>query len=267
MSWLDDDYTRRAAISVATSGSTADVDVVIPSDWDDFWDEIDANGYGVRVTLADGRTAVPYAVDNGSGGAFDRSGRLGRVRIDGATFRSTAGLCSLLWLYYGIETPTSGAAAVTMGSPLTGRIEQAQPHRPILAQPLRPGLATPRDAVAKTPTEETVVWVDVTGLLERRRTDTAGLDHLEEPWAALPAGYDDTGTTAAIVEATRHRWVELDSERGRRIYLRVGLTGGTDGEVYTVRVPISTIAPEAAPEQRRAIEVAFAVRVTAPLES
>lgn len=266
MSWLDQDYTRRAAITVPSTGSSHDVDVVLPPDWDDFWGEIDADGHGVRVTLADGRTLVPYAVDNGSGGAFSRASRLGRVRIDGATFQSSAGT-SLLWLYYGIDAPTNGAVAVTMSSVVTGRIEQAQPLRPILAQPLRPGLAQPRDAVAKAPAEESVVWLDVTDLLEQRRTETEGSSRLEEPWRALPAGYDDAGASAAVVEASRHRWVESESERGRRTYLRVGLTGGTDGEVYTVRVPIVTCAPEAVPEQRRVVEAAVALRVTAALET
>jgi len=89
-------YTKRAAISVDTTGGGGSVDVTIavPSDWDDFWTSILANGYDIVVTQADGDTLCTFDRDG-----YDYANRVLTLEVDNVTL--TAGKVTVLWVYYG----------------------------------------------------------------------------------------------------------------------------------------------------------------------
>ena len=63
MAYRSSSYRRRVAISVVTTAtaSTADVEFTPHDAWDEFWAAIDASGYGIRLTEADGVTPLTYA--------------------------------------------------------------------------------------------------------------------------------------------------------------------------------------------------------------
>lgn len=265
MSWYKEPYQRRAAITVHNSGGagTIDVDVVIPADWDEFWDEIDASGNELRVTSGDGYTLLAYSVDNGSGGAFDKTGRNGRIRIDGASVPATADSIVLFWLYFDTSSNQgSGAVVTTISSPLTGYVERATPSWMIYeAQPLRPGKTGPRETFGKTVADTISVWVDFTDFLEHRRNPYAKRMMFEEPFIAVITAEDSAGANApTLFTSSAARWVEVYGVRGRRIYLRVTVTAGATATAYTIKVSVSTRVPLIS-SNNRVHETRFGLRV------
>ena len=165
-------WRRRASISVDIAGATpVDVDVVIPKDWDDFWDVIDASGLELRAVWYDGQTVLSYSVDDGAGGAFDRTNRLGRIRIDGMTVPAATAVLQV-WLYYDSSSAQgTGAVATVIAAARTGYIELGSPgqyqftHMPQTARSLKP-----RSILHKTVNEQIFVWIRLDGALAKRTT-------------------------------------------------------------------------------------------------
>jgi hypothetical protein len=255
MSWYDEDYQKRAAITVheGTATATADVDITIPSDWDDFWDAIDSSGNELRITYADGYTLVPgYDVDKPGGGAFSKANRTGRLRIDAATFPNVGNTLVLFWVYYDtVSTQGDGSAAVTMASIKDGYIELGKPATDKhTSQRHPPGLSRPRRIVSKTAGETAVVSVDLARVLEQRETPFAGRRAHEEPWAVLHAALEQDGTTSATAtifptNGAGSRYIETKGETGaeRSLWLKVPIAAGTNGDNYTVSLIVRTLQP------------------------
>ncbi len=256
MSWKSSVYQNRMAISAVNTagGATKDIDVVIPADWDEFWDVIDATGLELRVTLADGYTAVPYSVDDGAAGTFSRSARTGRVRIDGATVTGTATECVLLWLYYNTtSTQGTGAVATTIAAQLTGVIERGQPSTWVAtATTPRPGLTRPRSTFGKGTADQANLWLDITQLLENRGTTSGGRYMFEEPVSVTYTVVDNAAAAqAGMIDTTMVRFVEIETGTGgRRLFLRLRVKAGTDATQYTAVAVITTATPLETPPHR-----------------
>lgn len=250
MSWYDDAFRRRKAITVhsAAGGGSFDADITIPPDWDEFWDEIDSAGNELRVTRADGYTLLTYDVDNGSGGAFSLASRLGRIRIDTAGAVGTATETCLFWVYFD-STSTQGDAsqAVTMTSVLTGYIELAAPSTYICSfEPPRAGLTAPRQSIGKGASDDLFVWLDLSQQLSTRVTKFANRMQYEEPIQALYSVVNGAGAAqAAMITAADTRWVEVVEGNARRLFLRVRVKAGTSGTNYTLIATVTTTNPVA----------------------
>jgi hypothetical protein len=239
-------WTRRAAITVVNSGPAASVDVniTIPPDWDDFWSQIDSSGNELRVVSYDSRTLLTYDVDDGSGGAFDKTNRLGRIQIDAATVINTSSVV-LVWLYYGSTSNQGDASqAVVIASPVSGYIELGRPRgRAYTYQPPTPNLTRPNTILPpKRTTESVYVWVDVTPALQRRQTpgNTAAL-HEEAFYASMgvlnAAGADQT----AMYDITKCRFVY--HQPSGRTWFRAYVTAGSAATNYVVAPTIRTALP------------------------
>ncbi len=249
MSWYDEDYRRRRAITVinASGGATIDANITIPPDDDDFWETIDSSGNGVRITLADGYTLAVYDIDNGSGGAFSKASRLGRIRIDGLSTGSTADEALLLWMYYDVDTPVDGSSAVTITSAESGYIELGRPvwvEAPVVRA--RVGVSRPEVIVHKDSSELYHVWLDLSQAIQRRASRYAGRLHYEEPRRLTYGLYNAAGTLQTTMDdPSGVRFVEVP-ELGsleRRLYARIPVQGGSDDTKYTLRTAISTRVP------------------------
>ncbi len=248
MSWYDDNYQRRAAISVPNSAgaASADIDITIPPDWDEFWDVIDAAGAQLRITAADGRTLVTYDVDKPGGGAFSSTARTGRLRIDAASLTNTANACCLFWVYFDPETTvTAGDVVVTMSAPIDGYIELGRPaDRRLVLQKQPPGLTRPQSLESKESTATIHYWLDAAQVLELYRRPSSGHLQYEEVAAALVVIKDSAGADANALEVHADtRFVEVVRGRERRMWVRISVTGGTDGSRYTVGVVVYTATP------------------------
>lgn len=239
-------WTRRVMITVVCSAAvaSADVDVTIPPDFDDFWDRIDSSGLELRVVSSDSRTKLSYSVDNGSGGAFDKSGRLGRIRIDAATMPNE--ICvAVLWLYYGSSsTQGTGAVATVMAAPINGYVELSVPAgRRFRYEPSTPNLTRPRTVLgAKRSAEAVYVWFDLTRAISRRFTPGSGSYTHEELYYAMIEILNSVSVAqAGMTDITKCRlvWMPQDGSTWMRIYV----TSGASGSNYAVVPKVYTRIP------------------------
>ena len=231
------------SVDNTAAGGAQDVDITIPRDFDDFWENIDVNGLELRIVSANSQDLAAYSVDNGSGGAFDRANRLGRIRVDAFAFGATPGMW-VLWLYYRSQTAQGTAAVATViASPVTGYIELGRPNmRQYPYAPPRPGFSRPNSISSKTSGENVDVWLDVTDALEFRSVKgNAGIFH-EEPSLAIVNVYNSSQVDQPLMydkTATRFLFVQSIG----RTFVKVAIQGGTDGVSYTVVPTIYTCRP------------------------
>jgi hypothetical protein len=267
VSWYDEDYLERLPISAVNTagGATKDVELVIPKDLDIFWEAIDADGDELRVTAADGYTLLTYAVDDGAGGAFNKTTRAGRIRIDGATVPGTANECMLFWLYFDtVSVQGDASAGVAIASAETGYIDRGAPNGWVAAaSPPRPGRDRPNSVHGKSASDDGFLFLDVTPLLERRVSDFAGKHYYEEPRAATyEVQLSSTeAAQAAMIDTASTRWLETKDRNGRRLYLRLRVKAGTTDLEYTLVATIPTCVPTQSGTHRTPVpRVGFRVR-------
>lgn len=237
-------WTRKVAVSLvqtADDGVAADWDVVIPQGFDDFWNTIDASGAELRITNAVG-ALFQYTVDNGSGGAFDKANRLGRIRLNDVANPAVKHV-QLAWLFYGSTNPQgSGANGATGTGTKTGYIELARPGGPYVVAhtPQIPGTTQPLKSFSKGASEVADLWIRLTGargpltpyfsapLLEgphyftQTVENTSGLDQ--------PAMRDDA--------LMRFVWGP-----GMGLWARVIVKAGSSGANYTSSVLTRMVSP------------------------
>ena len=243
MSWRadTDPWPYRVGVMVDGSGSTAatnDVDFVIPADFDLFWDNIDASGNELRACASDGFTLLTYSIDNGSGGAFSKASRLGRVQVDGLV--KTAANCTIVfWLYFGLSGASSGAASTTISGALTGRAVLAcpPPDRTLLMAPETVGTTEPSAQIQKAVNDAFWVWLDVEAYLSRRCESYAGSLRYAEI-GEVSAGLDITEKNAGSASIHSLANTRIVFSSGRTYVLIWIGSGGSSGVDYTIKVPI-----------------------------
>ena len=166
MSWYSSDFSHREAISVDNHGGSnpCDIEVVIPIDWPEFWDVVQASGNDVYVTRDDGINTVSFKLDS-----WNYAAKTGNIHIDNFTASSTA---------------SSAQTALTVSNPKTGFIETHQPgtgSSPVIpCQPEAPGATNPRAEVSKASTEDIFIWWDLSRVLARRDFPYQNRRNLEE---------------------------------------------------------------------------------------
>lgn len=247
MAWFKETFTRRAIISVdnTAGAASADINVTIPKSLDAFWDVIDSSGLELRVVSANSETILSYAIDNGSGGAFDATAitnRNGRLQIDAASLPAVANSTVGLWLYWGTtSTQGTGASAVAIASAINGYIELSNPGQYRFAHhPQVPGQTRPRFTVHKRVAEEVALWVDYGSVLQRRPTPgNKGVYH-EEIWYATPSVLNiSAADQTAMYDATKNRLVWWND----RFWYKMIVKAGTTATNYTAIPSVRTLLP------------------------
>lgn len=227
-----------------TAGSAAgDVDVIIPQEWDDFWQQIDVNGFELRVISYDSRTVLAYSVDNRAGGAFDKPNRLGRIRIDAMTLPAVAGASVVVWLYYATTTVQGTGAVVTaIAAPKSGYLELANPGQHRYAyRPQIPNQTRPQFTTQKRVNEEIHVWVDFGGVMAAHLVGAASTVFYEEPYYATIGVLDIAGADVpTMYDSARNRLVWWN----RSIWMRCLVKAGTTATNYTVVPDLRTMLPD-----------------------
>ena len=238
MSWLRvgstvPQFRRSISIDATAAATASDVSIVIPPALSEFWDAIDASGNELRVTDADGETALTYQV-TGSISGFDRSTRDGIIQID--NYDPAAVCVGQAWLYYGISGASSGAGSFTFAASRTGYLYPGAPVSIISALPQRPGDTRPRDAVSKSADEVTWIWFDFKDLLQVLTTPNGE----QQQWEEL----DEVTYYVTLAGATQAGMVSASSVRiiGGR-YVQLLVQGGSSGSSYTVVAQATTTYP------------------------
>tara|TARA_Y100000361_G_scaffold123194_1_gene115746 strand:+ start:176 stop:940 length:765 start_codon:yes stop_codon:yes gene_type:complete len=178
-SWYSKDFTHRAAIVVDNHGGSnpCDVEIVIPTDFPEFWDVVQSSGNDVYVTLPDGFTLATFKLDS-----WNYSAKTGNIHVDNLVASSTtAGL--VIYVYWGNPNATSGQSAFTVQSAKTGYITTDTPgsgSAPVIpCRPEPPGATNPRAEISKASAEQVYVWWDLSRVLGRRRVPYNNRKNLE----------------------------------------------------------------------------------------
>jgi hypothetical protein len=247
-SWYDSAYLYRIPISVDNSGGgtgTYSFVLTIPTDLDNFWDNVQADGDDIIITEPDGFTpigagnATALEIDNGSGSTFSGGSRLGRIRLDKYT-SGTAGSSCFLWMYYGNAAATSDNAFGSWSTPttVTARITREGGQRvspKILTRPEAPGATVPRVQWAKVSTETLFAYWDFSSELNQRDQPYEGVLWYEGIASAILSAETGGANSTAVVTVTR---VQMMGTRGAVI--RTEHPAGTSGTDYTIKLKVTT---------------------------
>lgn len=248
MGWLSDNWRKRRIINFNNSGAgasgTVDVEFVVPAEWDEFWDNIDINGFDIRITQADGVTLVPYDF-----ASFNSTTRTGTIQVDGAYATGFANEVVVLFMYYDPVTGNSdGTSAVTISSAETGYMDFTDP-RSLSAvytfEPERPGISEPLYQTAGPTNVRNFVVIDITRSLERRQTPSGDRLNYEEPFSVIATSTNDAGSGASVHSLDYMGFFEAQTPRGRRTFLRTTVESMVNGTNYTIIPNIVTLIPGA----------------------
>lgn len=267
MGWYNKVWTRRVPITLLDISGVASADffVTIPKGFDDFWNTVDSSAAEIRVVSGDGETVLEYYVDDGAGGAFSKTNRLGRLKLNDVTLPSVADSAVLAWLYYG-STSNQGSGAgggSAPGSGSDGYIDLWSPrgyrftHHSQVPQQTRP-----RYSIHKRVDEEVYVNVVYTGVLANRSQPGHKSRSYEEPYYATGTVINTSNVAqASMIDATRHRF--FDAGNGN-IGFRMVVKGGTSTYQYTALPDLRTTLPGASSVHQRMItSIGIYVRDTA----
>lgn len=248
MPWfgVDGVWQQRAAITLYSSSDLAqDFDVTIPAGWDNFWEEIDASGNELRVTDALG-TLLDYGIDNGSGGAFSKTSRLGRLRINNYDTPISTGGATLCWLYFDSTSAQGSAAGTTGGGGQSGWIELAHPTGSAIFphKDHRPGGTFPPYRISKSAASQRDVWIGYGAHTARAHQGYYASSLLEEVYYSLVDVVDTAGSSvSSMYDADRIRYVWIPKGPMAGTWLRMPVIAGTTGTNYTLTVLTRIVSP------------------------
>lgn len=249
MSWLSG-YKYRTPITVENSGgvlTTVDAAATLPPEWPEFWDTILSSGYDVRVTSADGVTAVSYKLSS-----FTYASKLAVVALNDVTV--VASTQTVFWLYWGNASATDGQAVFTPAS-IVDAFVVIEPPNGLYVRCVEEasGVTKPAQVIVKKVDETTDVYIDFGRVMSPRDRPYAGSRAYEEISSIVTCRIDSGGAAqAGMVTATKHRI-------GPRSTVKMRILGGTTATDYTGICRILTTLG-------RTLEARFLLRVRNPVE-
>jgi len=197
-------WRRRVAFCVdfLSGSSPNDVSLNLTQLSDVFWDNVRTDGYDLRVTGADGITAITFERDS-----WSKANRTGVLEIDNMPF-STTDIMANGWLYFDhTGTPSDVSTSVTLSSAKTAYMlmqGQIPADNVVVWRPERRGATKPRHIVVKQAGETIYVWFDMSRALQRFARAQHGSVLFEEidyvkfevlDVASAQAGMFEEGTT------------------------------------------------------------------------
>jgi len=234
MTWYDKDYKKRQMIGVdvfggSGSSATIDIEILIPPDWDTFWDEIKSDMKDIVVTDPVGEM-VTFAHKAGA----NYSTRTLTLQVDDYPSNHDNSM-NALWVYYGDATETTDhTSSVTIASAKDGYILLERPYSRVVASR---GGQSATDAPITSFNKSTIDTIDVffltSGLLGRRLENYNDRDGLEAIDYVQVFSYDSGGTNSNT------RYDVADTRLGNN-FVRARYKAGDNGSDYAVAIEIFT---------------------------
>lgn len=234
MTWYNKDYRRRQIVGVDCTGgtgttATVDVEFEVPSDWDDFWDNIRSDFKDVVVTDMFGEE-VSFARKSGA----NYSNRVLVLQVDGLSIKNDDSIQVLYVYFYNPDETVDSSTSVTITSAKTGHIMLSAPHtRVVQAGGSSSALDVPLQSFIKSSNEEIhVFWVLGNNLAKRltpynERNDEEGIEHVQV------YSYDSSGTNAT------ERYDERETRLGNG-FVRTTYKAGSSGTDYAIAIEVKT---------------------------
>ncbi len=273
MAWLDG-YRKRALMNVRTTAAPANgyIEFDPPESWDDFWDTIDTDGYGIRVCQSDGYDLSTYEWTTATGGsAFNKANRTGTLVFGSAaaTYTTNQDEPRVYWLYYDPESAATDGSSTppTTGDNYAADVIRARPAAPlILAGRESPGAATPSQVVGKMSAEEVRIIWDLTGVLNEAFGVAFGVSE-RVSWEEVKELSFDVQLAAASQSAMVGLSENGLSHFDGRTYATTVVKAGTSGVIYTAILSITTSVPTSGQAVRQTLEYRCLVKVQDPDET
>jgi hypothetical protein len=228
MTWFDDDFKQRKPIAVDASATGAgatenkDVEIVIPNDWDLFWENIRSDMFDV-VMCNNAGDVLTFKRKPGA----DYSTRSLTLQVDQVSTKTLA--VNRLFVYFQNPTQTTDLSQdVSITSPLAGYIDLSRPSALIVSQPLqRPPSSEPQTAFVKASTDEIDIYFAVNGIFNVRANPYNNRLGLEGIKYVNVLSLDASGSNdAARYDETKTRFIDG--------FVRARSKGGTSGTDYAL---------------------------------
>lgn len=234
MTWFDSSFRQRKPIAVDASSigdgsdENKDIEIVIPNDWDLFWDNIRSDMFDVVVTNNAG-DVLTFKRKTGS----DYSLRSLTLQVDEVNTKTLA--INRIFIYYQNPDQTTDLSTdVTITGPLSGFIDLSRPSALLVSQPLqRPPSSEPQTAFVKSPSDEIDIYFATGGLFNIRANpfnNRLGLEGIKyvNIFSFDSSGSNDTG--------------RYDESKTRFIngFVRARAKGGTNNVDYALVCRIVT---------------------------
>jgi hypothetical protein len=212
---------------------------LLPPD-DEFWDNVNANGYDLRFTRYNGQTL--FTAWNRF--TWDVATRSGVIEFDGAT--ETANTPTVMWMYWDYDdgaggTPSDGqGTGFVRASEADIKIDMVNPEDAphVVAGREADGVDVAQQVLTRTTYETGAIYVDVTSYLARASSPVNGSPRLDEVISIASA----TDVYDATVDKN---WVDLAAstflEHNGRSWLGIYLNAMSTEGLYEVRVKFGTI--------------------------
>lgn len=234
MTWYDADYRRRQIVALDCTGGTGttatiDAEIKVPSDWDDFWQNIQSDFDDVVVTDLNGEL-VNFARKVGASYA----NRELTLQVDGLSIKNDDSIQVCYIYFYNPDETTDHSTSVTITSPKTGHVMLSAPHsRVVTAQQSSSAIDAPLQSFIKASAEEIHVFWILGKVLAKRltpyneRNDEEGIEHVQV------YSYDSSGTNST------ERYEVRETRIGNG-FIRTTFKGGSDGSDYAMAIQVKT---------------------------
>lgn len=236
MSWYDGSFSRRIPVTVdasASSSGTHDFEVEIPSDWDDFWDNIRPDGNDIALTDADGTSILNFQFKSG----FNLSNRSLTLQAENITISgSVMRVCQLYW-----NNPNQSSSlqtSITISSALNAYIYLGAPSGFVIKDAgFRPIGTVPTSVFQKDQADRIDIWFPVGSRLAKRRIEyNQRLD-----FKLVQDVEVQVKTSSKVDQPLMYATEEIRVING---WCRARILGGGDGSDYAVRLSVTTTDAE-----------------------
>ena len=213
------------------------------ADLDEFWDNVQSDGYDIIVTTAEGSTIIaPTAWDILS---FNKTTRTGTIRIQGLTM--PAGM-SLYWLYWGKNGTAATSQWVSTPAPSSPKTVHLHRGDPLSVEPSRrilggigsaqPRATTPRHALRKEADAALRVYWLLDNLKRTKLANAAGSTEWDQPSVGTHEVVDVNDSDVATMYTVTEGRFAVDGDG--RVYYSMIVKAGTTGTSYTARATVTT---------------------------
>ena len=231
MTWYDKSFKRRQPLmidSALTGSGPIQIQLQVPTTWDDFWENIRSDGFDMVLTDQSG-SFLPFERVS-----FNYANRTVTLRANYGTVKA-ANVMHVIFVYWDNPDQTSDlSSSVGASSPLLAHAYLGAPFKFIVTPDGARGLTTtPTTIVQKDPDEKIDVWFPISQLLAPRTTPhNERLDFKSIEYVNAEV-LDNSGVNQAGMYALR----ETRIING---WIKLRIQSGVDANDYVIRALIHT---------------------------
>ena len=234
MTWYSPSWKRRYPFIVDVTGGaggpgTIDMQITVPSDWPDFWDNIRSDAFDAIITNAKGQLqSFKRSVFNYANKSLTLQGKSLAVNDTNSMI--------VFYLYFDNSSSTDLSSVFTAHGPKIGKVYLNAPSNRIISQPSqKSGSNSPNYVFSKTSTDEVFIWFRVGSLLANRITPNNDKLDYESVDLITIRSLDQAG-------ADNNARYEIASTAVVPSYIGVKVKSGSNNTDYTVCCNITTVA-------------------------